>query len=410
MGSSNQVRVTLIKETTYGETPGVGDFETARLTSESISGTPETTESEQIRQDRASSGQISTGLTVGGDLNGELAKEDAVDQLMESAMFGTFQTDAPTIVQLDIEATTKKLTRASGDWNADVKKGDILTLTGFANAENNTQVMVAAIDSATVLSVILPSDAITEVGSGDETFKVADNVGIGTTQISFSVEKAFLDLTEKAINYRGMLVNTMSFNVAHGELVTFTFGLQGNDYEPVEASGDFITDGRTINSAATTQSLNGSIDMSFLAEDSAGSFDSAVFCIQSIEITLNNNLNARTCIGKAAPQGYTEGTAQIEVSMEVYVGDSTWNFLSKKLTQTPFALGFIVKNSDGFYGFYLPAIQLTFEDPAIAGANQDVIVTMTGQAKVGASGEKPLTVYKGQLSEAPGLLMCDMCE
>ena len=395
MGSSNQVRVTLIKETTYGETPAAGNFETARVTSESISGTPETTESEQIRQDRLSSGQISTGLTVGGDLNGELAKEDVVDQLLESAMFGTFQTESPTTVQLDIEATTKKLTRASGDWNNDVKKGDIIVLTGFSNAANNTKIMVAAIDSATVLSIIGPKTLVTEVGDGDETFKVADNVGIGTTQISFSMEKAFLDLTEKAINYRGMLVNTFSMNLAYGELVTFTFGLQGNDYDPVEASADFMTDGRTINNAATSQSMNGSIDMSFLAEDSSGTFDSAVFCIRSVEITLNNNLTARTCIGKAAPEGYTEGTGAVEISMEVYVGNSLWNFLDKKLTQTPFSLGFIVENSDGFYGFYLPAIQLSFEDPSIAGANQDVIVTMTGQAKVGANGEKSMTIYKG---------------
>ena len=73
MSSSNQVRIATIKESTYGVTPPAGNFKTARYTSESLSGTPETTESEQIRQDRLSSGQITVGLNVGGDLNGELA-------------------------------------------------------------------------------------------------------------------------------------------------------------------------------------------------------------------------------------------------------------------------------------------------------------------------------------------------
>jgi len=55
MSSANLVRLTAIEETVYGETPVAGNFKTARFTSEALSGTPDTSESQSIRTDRLSS-------------------------------------------------------------------------------------------------------------------------------------------------------------------------------------------------------------------------------------------------------------------------------------------------------------------------------------------------------------------
>lgn len=394
MSSSNQVRLTFIEETAYGETPVAGNFSTARFTSDGLSGSPETTESQQIRTDRMSSGQVVTGLTVGGDINWELAKEDALDLFFKSAMYSSYVEDTPITVDLDIDATAKTITRDSGDFNTDVRVGDILTLTGFADSNNNTQVMVASIDSATVISIIGPSTLVTEVGSGTG-FEVADYLDIGTTKTSFAMEKAFLDLTNKAIIYNGMIASGFNLNVAYGEIINGSFSFSGNGQTLADAANEFITDGRTITTAATSNSLNGSVDMPFIANSASGTFDTTSFCIQSVGITLNNNLTAQTCVGEVAPKNFSEGTAQIEVSLSAYLADGNWDILSKRLTQESFSIGFILKNADGFYGFYMPAVQVSFDDPASAGINQDVIVSMTGVAKVGANGESALTVFKG---------------
>ena len=394
MSSSNQVRIAFIEETTYGETPVAGDFNTARFTSDSLSGTPDTTVSQQIRTDRLSSGQVVTGLTLAGEITGELAKEAAVDEFIESAMFSAWAADSPVAADLSLEATNKTLTRASGDFNNDVAIGDIITLAGFTNTVNNTQVMVAGITSSLSISIVTPKGLITEVSSSN-TFEVADKIAIGVTKKSFSFEKAFLDLTEKAINYRGMICSNMGMSISYGDIVNYTFGFSGNGYEPVEAAGDFITDSRTITDAATTNSMNGSIDMSFLANGSTGTFINTDFCIQSIEFALNNNLTPQTCIGESAPKDYSEGTAEIETTITAYLSNDNWNLLSKKLSQESFELGFIIKNVDGYYGFYLPAVQISGDDPVAAGINQDVLVTFTGAAKVGSAGEKSLTMYRG---------------
>jgi hypothetical protein len=396
MSSSNLVRVAFIEETVYGETPGTGNFSTARFTSESLSGTPETTESAQIRVDRLSSGQVVTGLTVGGDLNFELAKEVAIDNILESAMLNDWVVTSAVTVNLELDIALKQLERTTGSFITDgVKVGDIITTTGFVNTANNTQYQVAEIISALIIRVVLAESItfVNETGTGT-TYKVADKLEVGINKKSFSMEKSFLDLTDKAINYRGMTVSNLNLNIAYGELISGTASFSGNDYEPVQLAADFMTDGRTINPAATTNSMNGSVDMPWIANSAVGDFDDSTFCIQSVSIELNNNLTTQTCIGKAAPDNYSPGTAAIAVNLSAYLADSNWAIIAKKLSQEPFAVGGLVKNVDGYYGFYMPAVQVSFDDPASGGQNQDVVLDMSGTAKVGANGESSLVLYR----------------
>jgi hypothetical protein len=392
--SSNLVRLAYITEATYGVTPGTGNFGNARFISESFSGTPETVESAQIRTDRMSSGQIVTGLTVESGLNFELAKETALEDFMESAMYNTFSTASLVTVNLDYSSSAKTLTRASGTFVGEgLKVGDISTLSGFINAVNNVQVMVTNV-TALVLTVAVPDGMVTESGAATA-YKRADKLSIGTTKKSFSFEKAFTDLVTKAIIYKGMIAGQMDLNVAYGELVNGSFTFMGNNYATADLAAEFITDSRTINAQATTQTMNGSVDMPFLTTSALGSFSQDGLDIQSVSLSLNNNMTPQNVIGNTAPVDYTPGTAQISVDISAYLTDNAWAILGSKLTQTPFGLGFMVKNAGGFYGFFLPAVQVSFEDPASGGQNQDVILEMTGTAKVGASGESALVIYKG---------------
>lgn len=395
MSSANSVRLAVIKETTYGVTPVSGNFMTARFINEALSGTPDTVESQQIRTDRMSSGQIVTGLTVGGDMGFELApSEDALEAFLESAMYNPWNTTTIVNVDLEIDATAKTLTRASGTWAGNnVVIGDYMTLSGFAGDENNVVIMIAEIVSGTVIRYVGP-DGMSDEDATGTSFLRADKLTIGVTKKSLSMEKAFLDLTNKAINYRGMLVNTMELNVAFGELVGGSFGFNGNDYQTVDAALDFMTNGRTITAPATTNTLNGSVDMPFLASSDTGDLESSTLSIQSVTLSLNNNLSAQNVIGDIAPRDYSAGTCQIQVTINAYLNDIGWSMLAKKLTQTPFSVGFMVKNDGGWFGFYMPAVQVSFDDPASGGLNQDISLEMSGVAKVGAAGESALVIYR----------------
>ena len=372
---------------------GAGDYNTARFISEEYSGTPETTESQQIRTDRMSSGQVVTGLTVGGGHSFELAKETAIDDFMESAMFSTWGTSTLKTRALTLDVTAKTITAVSGSFVTDgIVVGDFITLGGFTAPTNNVTVMVTSV-AALILGYNGPTAMVDGTGV-TTTYKRADKLSIGTTKKSFTIEKAFTDLTTKALIYRGMIAASMDLNVEYGSLVNGQFGMSGNDYVAADAASEFATYLSYITAPATTQSLNGSVDMPFLSTDVTGTYDTDNFCIQSLNLTLSNNLTTQTCIGKAAPEDYTPGTAQIEVSLSSYLKDGNWDLLAKKLSQESFAIGFQVKNADGWYAFYLPAIQVSFDDPASGGANQDISMDMSGTAKIGDAGESALTIYR----------------
>lgn len=374
---------------------GLGNFKTARFTSEQYSGTPETTESAQIRTDRMSSGQIVTGLAVEGGHNFELAKEEAIEDFMESAMFNTWQTSSAKSATMSIDVGTMSLTRQSGSFIDDgVVVGDFLKLTNFSDAENNVIVMVMEVAIGGSAIKIAGPAGMKPVTDDAANFQVCDKLSIGTTKQPLTVEKTFLDLTEKAIIYRGCLVSQFELNVEYGSLVSGSFQTMGVDYETVDDEEDFVSYNTDIDDPATTNSLNGSVDMPFLATNVTGSWVQDAFCLQSLSLSLNNNLTVQNCIGKAAPQDYSPGTAQISADLSSYLKDGNWGLLAKKLSQEPFSLGFMVKNVDGWYGFFIPALQVSFDDPQSAGANQEISMEMSGVAKVGANGESSLTVYR----------------
>lgn len=372
---------------------GTGGFKTIRFTSEQYSGTPETTESAQIRTDRMSSGQVVTGVSVEGGHNFELAKEEAIEDFLVSAMHNEWVSSQPVTVNMSVNGTTNVITRDTGSFVDDgVTVGDFVKFSNFDNAANNVVAMVMEV-APTTLKLAVPSSLVT-AGSESATFQVCDKLTIGTDKKSFSIEKSFLDLTEKAIIYRGSIVSQMELNVAYGALITGSFTTMGNDAEAVEAEEDFITHNEYVAPQATTTTMNGSVDMPFSATNVGGSWEQDSFCIQSLTLGLDNNLTAQNCIGNAAPVDYSSGTAAITVSLSSYLKDANWGLLAKKLSQEAFSLGFMVSNTGGWYGFYMPALQVSFDDPASGGANQEISMEMEGSCKVGSNGESALTIYR----------------
>lgn len=374
---------------------GSGSFKTARFISEQYSGTPETVESAQIRTDRMSSGQVVTGLTVDGGHSFELAKEEAIEDFMESAMNNSWVTSTSKSATLTLDVGAQSLTRSAGSFLADgVVVGDFIKLSGFVNPENNVIVMVMEIEvGGGAMKIAVPPDMIPESGVA-ASFQVCDKISIGITKKPLTVEKAFLDMTDKALIYRGCLVSQMDLEVAYGSLITGSFQTQGTDYESADAASEFASYNTDFQDPATTNTLNGSVDMPFVATDVTGVWAQDAFCLQNLSLSLANNLTVQNCIGRAAPQDYSLGTAQITADLSSYLRDSNWGLLAKKLSQEAFALGFMVKNTDGWYGFYMPALQVSFDDPQSGGANQEVSMEMSGSAKVGPSNESSLTIYR----------------
>lgn len=411
MSSPSAVEVIAIPEVTYGVTPTLGTASggTVRFTSEALSGTPTTTESQELRVDRMSGGQVVTGLESGGDINFELSKDELYDQFLAGVMMSnwvpgeTLAAASTTLTKVSPtdQTATLDITGDTGDFNASGRAllpGDVLVLSGFVNAINNGPVQVISVLDANSISVIVPREAVTEtVATG--VVELPDYVDIGSTILSWTMSKAYTDVLHNDLaanqhsqRYTGSLVNTMNLTIQYGEIVNGTFGFLSNGYtqEYPSLHQKVETAGGTIDPAGTANPLNGSVDMTLVT---VGNLPTD-FCIQTLGLQMSNNATPQNCIGKLAPTKYVLGRATISINASIYLSDTSYDkFMPGKLSQVPISILSAAHNADGGYAFDLRAVQLSFPDPSVGG-DQPVLIEASGVAKVGDGGASAIRIWK----------------
>ena len=386
--SAENIRIAYIKEVTPGTTPAPGNFKTFRKTTESLSGDPQVKESQESVGDGQPTGQIQTGLDVKGDLNGELAPtishQDFIAAAMRNTWGGTITTGA---LSLTINTTAKTIARVAGSFVTDgFKAFDFVQLANFANAANNTVVQLLTVSA---LSVTYISDELVNEAGGSTTTMVRPNyVEWGSTDSWFSISKDFTDLTSKSITYTGDRVSTMSLDFKYGDIATVKFGMAATGYDPQPATP--ITQGRTVDSATTELALNASSDLGTLIINGA----LTDYCIEGLNIALDNKVQAVNSVGHLAPQDQKATGLKIDVTMDIYLTDSNFDLHKKKISQAPIDVSYYVSNAQGGYAVRVPAVQLSFPDAAGGGKGTLNKLSAKGMAKKDATMGNTIRIYK----------------
>jgi hypothetical protein len=264
--------------------------------------------------------------------------------------------------------------------NANGDQSNLSLTVAVAFAENVTQTGVQQESQPAQLAVNKFTITVGKETIADETspttasVKKATKLSVGSDLISFSICKQFTELSEKSIDYLGMLVNSMELTMQHGSIATAVFGFMGNGYD--NSADTLMTDGHIIEPASTVQPLNATSDISGVFIDGK----IADFCLQSLKINLTNGLTPQVCLGRLAPRTYALGTAAVDVSGSAYIADANWNLLEKKLTQQPVSIAFAAENQDGGIAVIVHGAQLSFVDPSASGMDQTVSIDFSGSA------------------------------
>ena len=134
----------------------------------------------------------------------------------------------PVILQFDINATTRKLIRASGDWTTQgVAVGKKITLGGFSNSANNVQITVEAVTALEITYKTQTPVLVTETGNPLNTFRVdytdyddflTTNLDVISQAVEEYCRRKFLSATYKQTWYEEDLPS-------HDKLFTFHFPL-----------------------------------------------------------------------------------------------------------------------------------------------------------------------------------------
>jgi hypothetical protein len=349
-----------------------------------------------------SSGQVVTGLEVGGSLDFELSAGKYFDNMFSAAMMSEFlppDVIAATTVTLTPDGADNQLATLTitDDFSTiSVIAGDVLQLVPTSGSPVN--VTVISVTSTTELQVATAADEAAISAVSMDVDRPARLV-IGAVQQSYTFGKSYLDVQHllttdnHSQTYTGSLVNGFNIDATYGSIVTGAFELLANGAEQEAPSYEqqIVSGGGTVNPAGTEQPLNASIDISLLTSDGVA----ATYCTESFQLTFTNGMTPTNCLGSAAPEGYTLGTAGIEVNSSIYLSDSSYDiWMSNKLSQTPVAMTFLLSNAAGGWGFQLAQVQLSFPDPSSGGQDTQVMIEGSGTGKVGANGESSLTIYQ----------------
>ncbi|MFI5391670.1 MAG: phage tail tube protein, partial [Bacteriovoracales bacterium] len=116
-------------------------------------------------------------------------------------------------------------------------------------------------------------------------------------------------------------------------------------------------------------------------------------CFQSLSIELNNNLTPQTCIGLLTSKDITPGSANISVTASLYLGDNSFQYVAKKLTNTPISIFAMAQNQDGGIGFFLPRVLLNFPDPASSGKDTQITIEMAGTVASPPAPQNQMRLY-----------------
>jgi len=389
MSSSNLERIASIKEITLGVTP-VGPWSTIRYISETLNGAPTTVESQEARSDRGSGGVYLTGLEVTGGIEGELSGSDTSYKpfLLAGMMYPAWVASVTSTSNFTVDNTLKTIvdTVPGTDLTTIFAIGDAVILKTPFVLNLNKVVFVSAITATqiTYLGELVDETVVGAIVGKPEYAQIGG--GAQTTKHSFTLEKNFLDLSAKAIDYLGTLVNGFTLNFEYGALAAISFDFVAQNWAVPTVP---LTDPPTVvNPADTDIPINSSGDFGRIIIDGVDQD----LCFQSLTIELTNNLTPQTCLSKLVAQDFTPGQATINITASLYLGNNSFQYIAKKLSNQPISIAGSASNLDGGIGFYMPKVILNTPDPQSSGPNTEILLSLTGQAIPSAT-ENAMTLY-----------------
>lgn len=375
LASSSLVQVRYIAETVFGTTPVAGNPRNLRVTGESLDFTVTKEQSKEINSTRTITSVAPVNAAASGGIQGELSYAE-YDVLMAAELQSTWtvygtngvQAAASTITATATTLTAGTATSGNDSW-ATLQKGQWFRLVhpGSANDGKVFRVSTSVAPTTTIITLDTNTPA-TVAGSLAGGIVQTSRLTHGTTQTSFSIERASTDINQ-FLCYTGQTPSKMDINVASGSLSTISF--------------DFM--GKGANRAASTQ-LPGSPIASYNYDVQSGV--SGTTCqlweggapltstyVKSISLSYDNALRAQDAICTLGAVGIGAGTINISGSMSVYFADGA--LFDKFKANTNTSIIFSSQDSAGNgYIFTIPVANISSWKVTAGSKDQDMMVDL----------------------------------
>jgi hypothetical protein len=267
------------------------------------------------------------------------------------------------------EETVAGTTPASPEWfvvprvtdslteNVTTEVSAIVADTRFRQGSTPTEAEITG-DLATELSVgtfdkFISAVAMNEwVVDGVDPNKSTLNFG-GSVRKTFTFVKVYSDIGQVFI-YRGIYINSMSFQLATTGKVNINFALVGTGFEQT-----------TVNPVSSPTDMSGTplvsaLNVNTFTVDGATTVNTA--CVQSANVDITNNYEAVRCLGggKLTAQKYIEKIMDITLATQFAFGTQSAAYIEHIKSRVKMAVAFKIEDSLGnSYEFSFPTLEVS---------------------------------------------------
>lgn len=310
LASGIRVGLRYVAEVTRGTTPASPTMKKLRANTRNLNDNREVLRPNEVRSDRMKADVRHGFRSNDGQVGFDFAAQD-FDDWLSAAMGSSFAAASTAATTLGTTAPDQ-ITRSTGSfWNDGYVPGMTITLAGSATQDGDFTIEAISADGQSITTV--ETSISTEAGSGDETLVEKTTTGvlkIGTTLSTFTVERAFEDVTQYQV-FRGVAINQMTFNIQPRQVIGGTFDLLGM------TSGGFSA---TPLDATPTEPANEDVMSAF--DGSIVLNDTAIAVCTGLTFTLNNNRTVEAVVGATGSPDVFEGEAMVTGRMSLFFEDA----------------------------------------------------------------------------------------
>lgn len=381
---TNRVALRYKKESSYGTLPGSPVFQNLRYTSESFKQDTESTQSQEIRSDRATADIIRTGISASGEIGFELSY-GTYDEIM-AAVLGQSGAAFPAIHTISA-LTTISASAVDNSFNDSANSftvgngyvaGAWIKVSGFAggSATNNNRFWRIRSRSSDGKIIVEGGLVVTDSAGDSVTIIRGGAIRTGTTLSTFTFEKEFTDLSTNFEYIRGVAFDRMSLEITPDGITAGSFTTLG---KKGESGSTTLSTGGTATAATTTSVMNGIDNVSLIVENL--SLVDTTITITGFSFEIGNNLRTRLEVGTLGAVSLGTGTHDISGTISFYYGSAT--LLDKYLNWTSSNFAIVVGDSAtsaNSYVFDFPRVRFTDGGRQATGINEDVMVDLAFQS------------------------------
>lgn len=363
MGAKGSFSSIAIREEVVWGQVDPGQFDYVNFTSEDMAFNISNQSSNNIRPDRQTTDLIQIGADTSGGFETEFQATN-IDKLLPGFFWDT---EWHTCVASDTLTFTAEASQGAGGTIAfaagaasvsTLKVGQVIKITGSASNSDRVTVKAIGTSSITTAEPLVTEAAVACTMKGDCVYN-------GVTRHSFSIVRANEDISQFFL-YKGMVPNTLEFNIEDGSPVTTNLSFVGKD----EVLTQTTPSTGTPNAASITSIINA------VASVSSVKFNGVAVAgclLQSLTVSINNKVAGKTGVGTL---GYCDADAKsldVMGTISLYFNDATYYNMYRN--SQSFSISIDMQDNEGnFYNISVLNAKFDKAPTNVTGKDDDVMM------------------------------------